>query len=174
MVNWEAVAAVVEITGLVGVVVSLLFLAYQVRQNTLQLRQENILRTVRGTLDTNWLYHRDPEVFELFSKGCESFERLTPQEQAHFHSILIDLSFYLGVVMELRRSGLIDPSAVEINQRFFMGILRSPGGREWWEVVRDTKPMPQPVLDYFQSLLDNPEFDIPPITELQPWLARRD
>ena len=168
--DWGAVEAIAEVVGLLLVVISLLFVGYQLKQNTQQLRQDNLLKTIRGTLETNWSYHRDPETFRVIQKGCLDFEALAPEEQALFHSIAMDLSFYLELVIRMAQAGLIDEDAYSINQRFFLGLLVTPGGAKWWDTVRHTRPMPDSAIEYLQSLLDDPERDIVPLTELQPWL----
>lgn len=173
--NWDAVSAIAEIVGVVAVVISLLYLAMQVRQNTNQLRQDNLRNTVRGTLDTNWYYHRDPAAFDVFRRGTNSFDTLSPQEQAHFHSIVVDLSFYLEIVRQMVASGLIDPLALDVNRRFFLSILLTPGGAEWWEIAKRTKPMPQAGIDILQAELDAIDpAEFPKITDLQPWFAQDD
>lgn len=172
--NWDAISAIAEVVGVIAVVVSLVYLAVQVKQNTSQLKQENLSTTVRGTLDTNWYFHRDPVAFEVMRNGVDDFAAMSPQEQAHFHSIVVDLSFYLEVVRHMVQAGLLHPSALEVNQRFFLAILITPGGAQWWELAKKTKPMPQESIDHLQSVLDSAgPGDIPPITELQPWLAAR-
>jgi len=52
------------------------------------------------------------------------------------------------------------------------GIARisTPGGAQWWEMARRTRPMPDSAIEYLQSLLDDPKREIVPLTELQPWL----
>ena len=172
--NWDAISAVAEVVGVIAVVVSLIYLAVQVRQNTSQLKQDNLRTTVRGTLDANWHYHRDPEAFRIMSRGVQNFDDMPPQEQAHFHSILVDLSFYQGVARNQYLAGLIDKSALDVNLYFFLAILSTPGGRQWWELAKRTKPMPPEQIEFLQNALDsaNPG-DIPPITELQPWLAAK-
>jgi len=172
--DWSAVGAIAEVTGLLLVVVSLLFVGYQLKQNTQQLRQDNLLKTVRGTLETNWSYHRDPEAFRVIRQGCEDFEALAPKDQALFHSIAMDLSFYLELVNRLSQSGLIEKDALRINERFFLGLLATPGGAKWWEAVRRTRPMPDSSINYMQSLLDDPSREKVPLTELQPWLRNPD
>lgn len=170
--NWNAVSAIAEIVGVIAVVISLIYLALQVRQNTSQLRQDNMRTTVRGTLDANWYYHRDPEAFRVISRGIRSFDDLSPQEQAHFHSIIVDLSFYLEIARHQHMAGLIDKSALDVNLRFFLAILSTPGGGQWWEMAKQTKPMPESGVEFLQRALDSAQpGDVPPITELQPWLA---
>lgn len=172
--NWDAVIAVTEIAGVVAVVVSLIYVGYQVRQNTRQLRQDNLRETVRGTLDSNWLYHRDARALAVFRKAVRSFDELEPDDKALFHSIVVDIAFYFEVVRQLEMSGLIDRSAVDINQRFLAGILVTPGGREWLRFAEDTMPMPEPALAYLKLVVEVGEGSIRPITELQPWLASED
>lgn len=169
--NWDALSAVAEIFGVIAVVVSLLYLSYQIRQNTIQLRQDNLMKNVRGTLDTNWSYHRDPEAFEIFRKGVESFDALSPQEQAHFHSLLVDLAFYLQMVWQLAQHGLVDQSAVETNERFLAATLITQGGREWLQFAKETQPMPAEALDYLDSLVQSDPSGGRPITELQRWFG---
>jgi len=169
--NWEAIGAIAEVVGVVAVVGSLIFVGFQVRQNTVQLRHDNLRETIRGTLDTNWYYHRNDAAFDVYRKGCNSFDELSPKEQAHFHSIVVDLMFYFSLVLGMHQAKLIDSDTLEIAQRFVLAVLCTPGGEQWWAFARRTKPMPDAIIIYLQSLLDAPDSDRTPITELQPWFA---
>lgn len=171
--NWDAITAVAEVLGVIAVVVSLIYLAIQVRQNTSQLKIDNLRETVRGTLDTNWYYHRDAVAFEAFKLGVASFEDLPPKHKAIFHSIVVDLAFYLEMLRNLEASGLVDKAGREINERFLLAILLTPGGRQWWEFAKSSPPMPPAAMDYLQSMIETGAADCPPITELQPWFAEK-
>lgn len=46
--NWDAIGAIAEVVGVIAVVLSLIYVGFQVRQNTAQLRQDNLRETVRG------------------------------------------------------------------------------------------------------------------------------
>ncbi len=170
--NWDAIIAVAEVLGVIAVVISLIYVGLQVRQNTLQLRHDNLLASIRGTLESNWLYHRDPATFEIFRKGVRSFDALSPQEQAVFHSIIVDITFYLETVRSMVTAGLIDPNALAINNKFLVATLITPGGQEWWAFARKSPPMPQPAMEYIESLLESQGDSTPPITELQPWFGQ--
>ena len=169
--DWEAVGAIAEVIGVVAVVVSLVYLAIQVRQNTAQLRIDNLRETVRGTLDTNWYYHRDERAFDAFKHGTVSFDGLSPRQQAMFHSIIVDLAFYVEMIRSFEHSGLVDAAGREINERFLVAVLLTPGGREWWEFAKKNPPMPPSALDYLQNLIDSSPSDTPRITDLQPWFS---
>ncbi len=167
--NWDAVTAVAEVAGLIAVVVSLIYVGFQVRQNTQQLKHDNLRQSVRGTLDANWFYHRDDRAFEVFKNGVQSFESLSARDKALFHSIIVDLAFYFEIVRNMEEAGLVDKSAVEINQRFLVGILATPGGTQWLRLAEETQPMPPAALDYLKHALSDAGPHAPLITELQPW-----
>lgn len=169
--DWGAVAAIAEVIGVIAVVVSLIYLAIQVRQNTAQLRIDNLRETVRGTLDTNWFYHRDEQAFDAFRRGVASFDKLSPRQQAMFHSIIVDLAFYVEMIRSFEYSGLVDPAGREVNERFLLAILLTPGGKEWWAFAKRNPPMPPAALDYLQQLIDTSPPDAQRITELQPWFS---
>lgn len=169
--NWDAISAIAEVVGVIAVVLSLIYVGFQVRQNTMQLRQDNLRETVRGTLETNWYFHRDAEAFKVFRLGIENFENLDARDKAHFHSILVDLAFYLEIVRNMEVSGLVDRSALDTNARFLAAVLVTPGGRQWLKFAKDTRPMPSSALDYLLSLLDSKGEKVRPITELQPWFS---
>jgi hypothetical protein len=169
--NWDAVAATAEVIGVIAVVVSLIYLAIQVRQNTAQLRIDNLRETVRGTLDTNWYYHRDELAFDAFRHGIEGFAALSPRQQAMFHSIIVDLAFYVEMIRSFEYSGLVDPAGREINEKFLLAILLTPGGMEWWAFAKNNPPMPPDAMEYLQSLIDASPPDAPRITDLQPWFC---
>ena len=169
--NWDAISAIAEVVGVIAVVVSLVYVGLQVRQNTQQLRHDNLLGSIRGTLDTNWLYHRDPETYNIFRKGIKSFDALLPREKAVFHSIIVDLAFYYEVVRNMVASKLIDPRALDVNQRFLIATLVTPGGLEWWKFAKQSRPMPQPAIDHLEAILKEKGDSTPPISELQPWIG---
>ena len=171
--DWDAIGAIAEVIGVIAVVVSLIYLAIQVRQNTAQLRIDNLRETVRGTLDTNWYYHRDAMAFDAFKHGVENFDNLLPQQQATFHSIVVDLAFYVEMIRSFEYSGLVDPAGREINERFLLAILLTPGGKQWWEFAKRNPPMPPAAMDYLQRLIDASPPDARRITELQPWFSSK-
>ena len=140
-----------EFVGAIAVVATLVYLSVQVRQNTVQLRQDNLRETIRGTLDTNWYFHRDDAAFEVFRQGCNSFEELSPKNKAHFHSMVVDLTFYFELILRMHQSGLIDSDALGVVERFVLGVLATPGGIQWWDFARRTKPMPDSAIDYLQA-----------------------
>ena len=68
--NWNAIAAVGELAGAVAVVVSLLYLARQISQNTRATRRTASHDAVEGML--NWFSHAlaDPDLTRIWTRAC--------------------------------------------------------------------------------------------------------
>lgn len=71
--NWEAIAAVGELAGAVAVVVSLLYLARQISQNTRAMRRTAAHEAVDGML--SWFSHAlaDPDLWAGWSEMFQQY-----------------------------------------------------------------------------------------------------
>jgi len=93
--SWEALGAIGEIVGAAGVILTLAYLAVQVRQNSRLL--ERSTEATRVTADAamvgNFNEWREtvianPEVGDLFVRGMEDPAGLTPAERLRFNYLL--------------------------------------------------------------------------------------
>ena len=131
--NWDALGAVGEIVAAVAVVVTLGYLAVQIRQNTDSVRAATIQDIVR---EGN-VFVRDlalhPDLARIWRSGLDSLETLSAEEREQFHFLI--LSFYRRVenTYHQSRRRLMDESDVAgfLTSSFY--ALARPGAREWWE-----------------------------------------
>ena len=89
--NWDAISAIGELIGAAAVVISLIYLATQIRQNTRQIAS-NIEATQLAAFERNiesgnrtrelMLVH--PELIELYMRGRKSYLNLSPQDKSSF------------------------------------------------------------------------------------------
>ena len=93
--NWDAIAAVGELVGAVGVVVSLLYLASQVRQNTLTMRATSAASAAQSMREIIGPFLVDPSRSGLVARGFEDPDSLSGDEKAYF----VNISFNLGAVI---------------------------------------------------------------------------
>ncbi len=121
-----------EFVGAVGVVVSLVYLAVQIRQNTKATRAnsvqdltENINKAAENLIE--------PENAELYLRGIRSYATLTPEEKLRFGQLINVLVNRLDTLLEFQRLGFVRKSYVEAQTEGFRMILRHPGVREYWE-----------------------------------------
>ncbi len=130
--NLESLGNIGEFIGGLAVIVTLTYLAFQVRQGTKTLRAnsaheltENILRASATLLE--------PGNAELYLRGARSYSSLTPEEKLRFGLML---GLFLGrfdTVLEYRERGMVDDEYVEWQTDTMRLIFSNPGVREFWE-----------------------------------------
>ena len=138
--NWEAIGAIAETIGVVGIFVSLVYVAAQIRQNTQQFSR-NVEATQLAAFERNiesgnrirehLILH--PDLTELLLKGFESYKALDKGEKFRFGLLLRNLFSAIqgGYIRQL--SVAHDPLDFEGGGRLIDEILMNPGAREWLE-----------------------------------------
>jgi len=116
--NWEAVAAIAELLGAVGVIASLLYLAVQVRQNTRQTRLAAQQATVQELGVALRAQAQDREWAELLSRGIEDLEGLDKVERVQFLS-------HVGSILRLYESAYLHFKEGTLDSRFWQGFERA-------------------------------------------------
>ena len=77
-VNWEAIGAVGEMLGALGVIVTLIYLATQIRQNTGAVRSQTRATIFSGLQEELWKNMEFPDVTLNLKNGDRA---LTPEER---------------------------------------------------------------------------------------------
>lgn len=148
--NWDAIGAIAELAGAIGVILSLAYLAVQIRLNTKQM--ESTARAARGAAYQNVLttyqsyltpVAANAELADIFQRGLMDSQQLTESEFFRFNWLLggyltnLDNSFYQrqdGVVSEERWQVLLT------QLRYF---VRAPGFKDWWQGWDDSTVAPE-------------------------------
>lgn len=133
--NWESIAAIAEIIGVLAILVSLVYLANQIRQSNNIAKAEaerEILQSwmhgLEGFVDSN-------QTTEFFLKGLVDFEVLTPVEKTRLSYRLTQLNMVYISALENEKKGLIAPHLVDSFGNVFFSYVNSPGGRNWWGIT---------------------------------------
>lgn len=130
-----------ELLGSLGVLVTLVFLVVQIRQNTLTMRSTSLQTVLDGYTAANREYFAtsptSPTNRMVWSKGHEDFDTLTIDEQHLFHYFMTDYVFHLQNVLQLRDSGVLDEASFEAWNTHVVGAVGTPGALKWWDSVRD-------------------------------------
>ena len=156
-------ANLAEIIGTTAIVVSLIYVAVQIRQNTRATRlsaAQNIsheLREVTASLAN------ETETAELHLKGIANIDSLAPAEKHRFYILLSALYRVYENAYYQNREGALDPYVWEgvIGQLLITRHSSSSGYQTFW---RDRK---QIFSKKFQDFLENEL----PVTEIDPLTA---
>ena len=90
--NWEALGALAETIGAAGVIVSLIYLTFQVRRNTRAIRAQTYDSFVSQFRNWNEPMRTDRGMAERFHELMENVESLSPEEQQHAIHVLFDFA----------------------------------------------------------------------------------
>ena len=121
----------------IGVVISLVYLAVQIRQNTRQLAQNTRAARLAADEATNREFNvirdqvvRDPEVADLYLRGLRDFGSLEPRDRLRFGLLLQNFFFTFQATFDrYRELGGISGFGPD-------AIVRHPGAREWWNQAK--------------------------------------
>ncbi len=131
--NWDAIGAIAELFGAVGVIASLAYLAVQIRQNTRSMRAATYQSLAEATAASNTLFLSNPELVRIVRVGSAGQERLSEDDFARFNSYLrMTVRRYDSIFLHYRQATLPD-EAWQAYWHSFKGFLASPGVLKWWE-----------------------------------------
>ena len=134
--NWDAVGAVGEIIGAAAVVVTLIYLAAQVRAGNRALRTSVRDSAFRQLQDWNNQLVSDEKLPLMFQKGLEDFDSLDEPERARFLHLSYSFmklfeNFYLH-----HADGSLPENAWSGTRIPFMVYTSRPGMQRYWEQRR--------------------------------------
>jgi len=147
--NWEAIGAVGEVIGAVGVVATLGYLAYQIRQNTVQLEQSTLstraaaINASNVTLRENrQSIFQDPDMAGVFLRGNESPEALSEVEQLRYRLVMQNVAEAMLDIFSQTHLTDFSPETWDTQGATLVKrVLGTPGGRWFWDAYEDNYPL---------------------------------
>ena len=88
--NWEAISAIAEAVGTVGIIASLIYVAIQIRQNTRGTRIETFESANRGVQEQHRTLIVAPDLLRLFLAGHASYDDLGTKDRIRFHGYMMN------------------------------------------------------------------------------------
>lgn len=153
----DSLAKFSEFLGGIVLVISLVYLAYQVRQNTQSLRSENYARVLERMSTMQSRLSMDPDLHHLFMVGAEDPARLSRSERVRFSWALYEL-FGAGEFMFHQARDKALPPAVWARWEATIGWwLSHPGMRTWW--VAKPTPLASDFEAFGNEILEGKPYD---------------
>ena len=130
--NWSVVGTIAEIVAAVAVVVTLIFVARDIRQNSKALSMSALRDTTSQWNQWSEMIATSADLADIGARGNESYSSLAPSEKLRYAAYV--QSFFDNV--ESYRSLVID-HGVEKDLDVLDSIARRraniPGFRSWWD-----------------------------------------
>lgn len=127
--SWTAISAIAEAIGAAAVVISLVYLAIQVRHNTESIRLQTFQLIIDRTAAVN-SRSSDKHVADVIARGRESYLGLSNADRITFDYYMHER--LLAFESALALGHLLKPTIRDVvyeNLRRYFGF---PGVREWW------------------------------------------
>jgi hypothetical protein len=145
--NWDALAAVAELAGALVVVVTLVYVATELRGNTKALRRSAADSALAAVLDFTSDMARDKEVSQLLTQGSEDWDGLSESDRARLvyvlfrcFKVLENIHYYysLGILDEETWAGWKSICLMYAQSkagRFYLGARREFFSRRFLEMI---------------------------------------
>ena len=133
--NLDQLANLGEFVGGVAVLVTLIYLVVQLRQNNANAKAASRQALLTGLHSGNFEIARDPEWIRLIGSGLADFETLSGDDKARF---VFTVDHYIGNVTNgllLYQQGILDRNTLDGVVAALAIALKCPGGADYWQRI---------------------------------------
>ena len=148
MINWNAIQAIGDMAGAVGVIVTLIYLSIQLRQNTKASRVTAIQNSMENSARFSELLATHDDLSHIFWLGLSDPDSLDADSKRKFVSTLNVFMRRELVAFYLHRQGVMPDHLWAARLGALTSTFNQPGLKMYLSVARDTLP------EDFQSFLD--------------------
>ena len=135
--NWDAVGAIGELIGAVAVVISVLYLAWQVRSQVQEARLAAIHEVSEGFREGIAATFMDRQLAELFVKAKHDAESLSEADRLQFVAFVQRNYRVWEDAFYQHRKGRLDEPHWHSMERQYSSLLSWPGVRWVWKIRRE-------------------------------------
>ena len=137
MANWDAVGAVAELVGAVGVVASLVYLGSQIRHNSRSVEAATSHSIARARNEINMALAGNPELSDLLLRGAEDYGSLGLADRQRLDAYMAGmLNTFEDSYMQYSK-GLVTKESWEQSLVFLGRVFSQPGPNKWWHDRHD-------------------------------------
>jgi len=131
--SWDAIGAIGEVVGALGVVVTLVYLSRQISESSRQMKANSSVslnQLINEAFDP--IYNNDRTI-RIWTQGLATPEKLSAEDQAIFSLFMARLVHVLITCFAHRGFGTIESGAFDRYAGTLNSLLSTPGGRAWLE-----------------------------------------
>ena len=128
-------------TGALAVVVSVIYLAFQIRANTRATAISVVQNSIDAFSELDRLVASTPDLAHIILRGRVSIVNLSPEEMFRFDSYY-SMAFQVleGAFMGSQKMTNLPKEQVEVTEIILRNHFRHPGVRELWAKTKDEYP----------------------------------
>jgi hypothetical protein len=164
--SWEIIGSISALIASIATLLTLVYLAIQVRESNKLARDASLQSVLDGYSDRAVQQAiESPEKIQIYWKGHLDYTKLSFNDKSVFDAMMTREVFHLRNVMQHYQNGLIDDKEYESWLSFVSSQVITPGGHKCWERVK-VSYLPDVVEAIEGFIKINPS--IAPLTDLYP------
>ncbi|MEQ8693950.1 MAG: hypothetical protein RIC85_01305 [Gammaproteobacteria bacterium] len=146
--DWEVAGVIAEIIGALAVVITLVYLTVEIRQNRVAVETATQASISEGWNSVNAVILGSEEVGDIWARGFEDPDSLSPGEKVRF--MILGQSYVNQFTLEKRLadSGALLPEQWEEHAAALSHIMNSAGGRYIVENVAISPDIRETIVKY--------------------------
>jgi len=169
--NWDTFGATGEWAGAIAVVVTLFYLARQIRHANLTSQAEAERDWIISWVEAVGNLGADEDTAGIVQRGMSDYSALTRPEQGVFQGRVGALFDHAFLLTRLFEKGLMSQFELDKVMLFCHAITRSKGGATWWRIHGPGYA----ITEYLVTSAAKLEAQIVPLEEYMPaWTADAD
>jgi len=146
--SFEQVAYLAQIVASIGVIVSLVFVGLQIRQNTGALQRNEHNSTMAQWTVIRMAIARNRDIAELMTVGLQGERTMDGPDQLRLEQILAEHVWAAFHIWDRTQRGVFPKGTFELTAGpLLYSLLKTPRGEAWWRGAKNTGFIPGFVLD---------------------------
>lgn len=162
----DQLANYAEIFGGIAVVVSLIYVAYQVRGNTRERRQHRRIETMEIMNTIHDFMSGPGNLSEIYVKASTDYNNMTPPERIRFTNMYSKTFVAWDLLIGMHEDGDLSQRELDRFENYIQISFSSPMIRHWWRTMANRATIPPRVLERIDAYVK--EADRKGLTPTQP------
>ncbi len=129
--DWTIAAALGQLLAALGVIVSVIYLAMQVKETNTQTRLASS-QAVDNSLMASWDPIYIPDNFDVWHKALFDPDSLTQSEEFLFNTLMSRVLQSFNLVAAQYARGTYDAHLFQSVAAYYAGFIGTPGGQQYW------------------------------------------
>lgn len=129
----EGISNIGQALAAAATVISLLFVGFQIRQNTRATRAASHNNVSNSLNEINRMFAENADLTKIWIAGLNDRKALSPEEQWRFDSVLRAYMHVCETMFVQAALGTGDNSVHLAEEDGIRIVMASPGSREWWD-----------------------------------------
>ena len=162
--SWESIGGIADAIGALAVVITLFYLALQMRQNTRQARSEALRVATESWVGQQRSAFETEEKVAFMRRALHDYSALSQDEKGRFFGVLLGYLAPFNDIRDKHVAGLMEDPTFHAIEEAFASVVTSPGARDCIESFQQHTSLPPFVMEYVRGDLPARK-KIPPMSE---------